>query len=446
MRTVSYRLSDLSRVIIPIGKVAENEATQVRIDSSEVFADYPTAVPSLSVLNPSGESYPVSVSADGVFVLWNVKDSDLTAEGDGEFQLSFTVNTTVVKSSIGHTHVCRSIVAEGEAPDPIQNWLDDAEQTLAKIDSAIPEGGTTGQVLAKKSNTDFDTEWVDQTGGGGGGTSDYTQLTNKPQIAGVTLTGNKSLHDLGAAAESDIPDVSGFYTKPSGGIPATDIAEGVIPDVSGFYTKPSGGIPASDLASAVQTSLGKADTAYQKPGSGIPASDIASGVIPDPTSIIDDTAGDGDTNKVWSADKSADLISAIQQKYTLPSDGIPSSDMASAVQTSLGKADTAYQKPSGGIPLTDIESNVTTVSGSTPSITGVAGFRYICGECSTLSITAPASGIIDVIFESGSTPTVLTVSSSIKWANGFDPTSLEANTTYELNILDGELGVVGSWT
>ena len=311
MRTVSYRLSDLSRVIIPIGKVAENEATQVRIDSSEVFADYPTAVPSMSVLNPSGESYPVSVSADGVYVLWNVKDSDLTAEGDGEFQLSFTVNTTVVKSSIGHTHVCRSIVAEGEAPDPIQNWLDDAEQTLAKIDSAIPEGGTTGQVLAKKSNTDFDTEWVDQTGGGGGGTSDYTQLTNKPQIAGVTLTGNKSLHDLGAAAESDIPDVSSFYTKPSGGIPATDIAEGVIPDVSGFYTKPSGGIPASDLASAVQTSLGKADTAYQKPGSGIPASDIASGVIPEPTSIIDDTAGDGDTNKVWSADKSADLMSAL---------------------------------------------------------------------------------------------------------------------------------------
>lgn len=29
------------------------------------------------------------------------------------------------------------------------------------------------------------------------------------------------------------------------------------------YVKPSGGIPATDLASAVQTSLGKADTALQ---------------------------------------------------------------------------------------------------------------------------------------------------------------------------------------
>ena len=48
----------------------------------------------------------------------------------------------------------------------------------------VPVGGTTNQVLAKASDTDFDTEWVDQTGGGGsstwgtiGGTlSDQTDL------------------------------------------------------------------------------------------------------------------------------------------------------------------------------------------------------------------------------------------------------------------------------
>lgn len=44
------------------------------------------------------------------------------------------------------------------------------------------------------------------------------------------------------------------------------------------YDKPSGGIPATDLASAVQTSLGKADTAYQKPSTGIAKTDLASGV------------------------------------------------------------------------------------------------------------------------------------------------------------------------
>ena len=34
-------------------------------------------------------------------------------------------------------------------------------------------------------------------GGGGGGTSNYNVLTNKPQINGVTLIGNKTLEELG---------------------------------------------------------------------------------------------------------------------------------------------------------------------------------------------------------------------------------------------------------
>lgn len=37
------------------------------------------------------------------------------------------------------------------------------------------------------------------TSGGGGGTSNYNQLSNKPSINGVELHGNKSLSDLGAS-------------------------------------------------------------------------------------------------------------------------------------------------------------------------------------------------------------------------------------------------------
>ena len=44
--------------------------------------------------------------------------------------------------------------------------------------------------------------------------------------------------------------------------------------------------------------------------------------------------------------------------YQKPQTGIPSSDMASTVQTSLGKADTAYQLPIGGVPSTDLSSSV----------------------------------------------------------------------------------------
>lgn len=42
----------------------------------------------------------------------------------------------------------------------------------------VPAGGTTGQVLSKVSNTDYDTEWVNKTEG----TTNYNNLTNKPLI------------------------------------------------------------------------------------------------------------------------------------------------------------------------------------------------------------------------------------------------------------------------
>lgn len=44
---------------------------------------------------------------------------------------------------------------------------------------------------------------ISSVGGGSGGTTDYTALTNKPQINSVELTGNKSLTDIGAQAITD---------------------------------------------------------------------------------------------------------------------------------------------------------------------------------------------------------------------------------------------------
>ncbi|MEE3405811.1 MAG: hypothetical protein VZR73_17170, partial [Acutalibacteraceae bacterium] len=160
---------------------------------------------------------------------------------------------------------------------PVINEIIEAISPTVAVET-IP-GGHEVSITDKNGTQTFDV----MDGSGGSGT-DYETLTNKPQIEGVELTGDVTLASLGAASTEDIPDVSGLYTKPDGGIPSTD------------------------LASAVQTSLGKADSAYQKPGSGIPGTDLASGVL---TSIIDDTAGDGDTNKVWSADKSTELMSAI---------------------------------------------------------------------------------------------------------------------------------------
>jgi hypothetical protein len=51
---------------------------------------------------------------------------------------------------------------------------------------AVPAGGTTGQILAKNSNTDYDTEWITGGGGGGGGSDENYTTAEKNKLASIT--------------------------------------------------------------------------------------------------------------------------------------------------------------------------------------------------------------------------------------------------------------------
>ena len=108
--------------------------------------------------------------------------------------------------------------------------------------------------------------------GGGGGTADYDELTHKPQVNGVTLSGNKTSSDLGVASASHTHTVSQITDFPTIPDELSDLADDsthrLVTDSEksawdGKYDKPAGGIPKTDLDSSVQTSLGKADTALQ---------------------------------------------------------------------------------------------------------------------------------------------------------------------------------------
>ena len=213
MRFISCKLEDLRRMVLPIGYEGENDHTRVQVDAGEVFKEYPAAVPTLKVHGPTGAIYPAEVTRDGKNVIWDIKASDCAADGSGEAQFTFTLNNVIVKSCIAKIKVYRSIVGGSTPPDPVQDWIDDAEEVLddlAAMDNIAKtaEAGDVGKALSPKTVVDgVVTEW--QYVEPGAGTEDYTDLENKPQIGGVTLSGDKSLHDLGIAAESAIPDVSG---------------------------------------------------------------------------------------------------------------------------------------------------------------------------------------------------------------------------------------------
>ena len=128
------------------------------------------------------------------------------------------------------------------------------------------------------------------------------------------------------------------------------------------YTKPAGGIPKADLASGVQTSLGKADTALQSV-----TAEAVLGAAEDFTS---------EQKPVFRGYIGAGT-------YSKPSGGIPDSDLAgdipanklaSAVQTSLGKADGSLQT-----------ANLTA---KTSAMTQAVGYDSSTGKL----YTAPGSG------------------------------------------------------
>lgn len=85
---------------------------------------------------------------------------------------------------------------------------------------------------------------------------------------------------------------------------------------------------------------------------------------------------------------------------------------------------------------------INTVSGTTPTITPAAGNVYNCGELTSLTVsTPPVTGEYSIVFTSGTTPTTTTIPATIL---GLDDFAAEANTLYEINVLDNR-AVVGSW-
>lgn len=133
--------------------------------------------------------------------------------------------------------------------------------------------------------------------------------------------------------------------------------------VKAKYTKPESGIPKSDLAEDVKTSLGKADTAVQNDDLSVYAkkAELATVATSGSYNDLNDKPTIPTKTSELTNDSNFATTSQVNAKYTLPPGGIPKSDLASSVQTSLGKADTALQS-----------APVTSVNGKTGDVQLVA--------------------------------------------------------------------------
>ena len=366
MRSVSVRLADLCKITIPIGFVGENLHTQVKIDCMKLFEEYPDAYATMTVKPADGDAYPAVITREGDFVIWDITDSDLVHQGIGEFQLSFVVGEVVAKSYIGKIRVDRSIIPTGDIPDPVENWIGQATELLEEIEDAFPEGGTKGQVLAKASEEDFDTEWVDLIDDNAGdGDTDKTWSADKltsefdgkandenAAISGSLKVGenvtvvedantvafgkltnaigdNSFASGSGSSARGFASAAFGSGTRvnddvsSSAAFGAGTIANGAYQVVFGRYNAVDWGEPKSDGRRNYVEVVGNGSSANSRMTartldwngnerlkgdlyvhSNVDGSGGTKVATVDELPVIDDNAGAGVTDKTWSADKS----------------------------------------------------------------------------------------------------------------------------------------------
>jgi hypothetical protein len=134
---------------------------------------------------------------------------------------------------------------------------------------------------------------------------------------------------------------AGTYSKPSGGIPESDLdspTRTAIDSVASKYVKPAGGIPKTDLANSVQTSLSSADSSVQSVNSKTPTSGNVSLTASDVSAVpttrqvnghalsSDVTLSAADVSAIPTSQKgAASGVATLDTNSTLTSSQLPSS-------------------------------------------------------------------------------------------------------------------------
>lgn len=320
-----------------LGLLGENKYETLRFTFDEFIDGFATLIVKKHDTQGNLQNYFINLTKEDESYTLEVQNSLLDVAEEITMQLIVeNENRLIFKTLPFKMEVLEAMEAEQEIPEQYSTWNELLVQKFLQVDNKLAEvtaleedledkvqsgyfkgdKGDTGEAgqdgedgkdakingvntltIEAGSNINLEQEGNTLTiSSTGGGTSNYQDLTNKPSINNVKLTGNKSLNDLGIQAagnyitnEADptVPsyvknitqsninswnnksDFSGNYNdltnRPT--IPA-EVTENTVSGWgftknTGTYRKPQNGIPKTDLETAVQTSLGKADTALQ---------------------------------------------------------------------------------------------------------------------------------------------------------------------------------------
>ena len=158
-RIQKITLGNLAGRTLNFGFVGENKHTQVIINCAEIFWDYPDATWYVVVRPPMGDLYTVTLTKSDSNLVWDITGSDLIYAGSGQFQLTFTNSGEIIKSVIGGYNISRSLEATGDAPTPIQNWIDTSNAiahgiaATAALDAVTEAVGSAESIMIHEAAT-----------------------------------------------------------------------------------------------------------------------------------------------------------------------------------------------------------------------------------------------------------------------------------------------------
>lgn len=379
--------------------------------------------------------YVVTSVTGGDSITWTVTNTDTAYSGRGQAEIRIEFTNGLAKSVVFQTVVIRSITADTEIPAALQSWydamidyIDDHSVSPEQIEQAVADYLDEHPVQAPVTSVNSKIGAVVLNADDVGALPDTTTAADlgayvKPST-GVPKT------DLSASVQASLDKAdSAIQSAPVTSVNSKTGDVVLTASDVGAYAKPSGGIPKTDLTASVQTSLSKADTALQsapvtsvnsKTGAvTLNASDV--GALPStyvaPVTSVDGKTGDvqiipsgGSTGQVltktssgtaWQTVSGGGAVDSVNGQtgtvvldaedvgalpdtttaadlgaYVKPSGGIPKTDLASDVQTSLGKADTALQTA----PVTSVNGQTGAVTLSIPTVpTNVSAFTNDAG-------------------------------------------------------------------
>lgn len=213
------------------------------IAGTSIASIYGTTSEAISIFDATANVYLDRVTAQG---LNNSASGDIEITAYNTVTEYDTIGLGITVVGYGNCFACSGVGPEGpEGPQGPQGdpGATGATGAAGADGEGVPTGGTTGQVLAKVSGTDYDTEWVDQSGGA----ADFTDLGDVPS----SYTGQGGKHVRVNAGATGLE----FVDAPTTPILAAVLAAGNTTGSNNIVVDPTQGVAFSSASGGGGTAI-----------------------------------------------------------------------------------------------------------------------------------------------------------------------------------------------